>query len=337
MTGYTGSGAGPFNSSIGLVDTTDIVQGGLGGVSNVATKKLADNDAYLYKIMGGFENIVQLTNAGPVTSVNISVANLLRNVVVLYQSVNGYLEGVLPACNTVRVGDIGAVKRLAAGYKNNVKLTAYAGDGIIDMHGAIRSHIYLHGGESVVLYNVGGSPGYWQILEHHGNLYNVGDQMLGYTQKAGTVLRNGTVYNRVDYPRLWDLVNTAGAPLLVSDATWLSDPGSTGFYKYKSCFSTGDGSTTFRVPDDRGLFDRAMTFGSGRDPDRYGTGVGSDVANLQADELKSHSHTYLEPASGLGSGPYVHGGGNDASQDSGLTGGMETRPVNVAKYPLLVY
>lgn len=333
MTGYTGSAAGPFNSSIGLVDTTDIVQGGLGGVSNVATKALADNDAYLYKIMGGFESVVTLSNAGPITTINISAANLKRNLVLVYQVVDGYFECVLPACSTVRTGEVACIKRLPVGHFKPVKVSAFAGEIIYGKYGeSLVSKLYLHDGECVWVYNTGSE---WVLLNNESNYYRVGEQYLGYRQQQGTLIRNGAVVNRADYPRLWNMVNGIGSPLLVSEATWLSDASGYGLFENKSRFSSGDGSTTFRLPDDRGMFDRAMTYAGGRDADRVTAGVGSNVGDVQGDEVRAHTHGINVPvfvgSAGVGSGAHA---------DAGATasyGGSETRPINVAKVPLLVY
>lgn len=61
---------------------------------------------------------------------------------------------------------------------------------------------------------------------------------------AFEVISDGQLLNRADYPDLW-----AYAQLLtpISDSLWLEDPYQRGRY------STGDGTTTFRVPDRNGV------------------------------------------------------------------------------------
>ena len=61
---------------------------------------------------------------------------------------------------------------------------------------------------------------------------------------AFEVVSDGQLLNRADYPDLW-----AYAQLLtpISDSAWLADPQQRGRY------STGDGTTTFRVPDRNGV------------------------------------------------------------------------------------
>lgn len=67
----------------------------------------------------------------------------------------------------------------------------------------------------------------------------------------GWLPRSGGLYNRADYPDLWVLIQS----LVVSDADWISTPANRGKY------SSGNGTTTFRVPDDNGKYD-ANGFGA---------------------------------------------------------------------------
>nr|AMM43564.1 fused tail fiber protein [Escherichia phage DT571/2] len=77
--------------------------------------------------------------------------------------------------------------------------------------------------------------------------YGVGDFHLrdsrAYIQPY-EVVSDGQLLNRADWPELW-----AYAQMLspISDATWLANPNQRGKY------STGDGTTTFRVPDRNGV------------------------------------------------------------------------------------
>ncbi|AHI60790.1 tail fiber protein [Escherichia phage KBNP1711] len=83
---------------------------------------------------------------------------------------------------------------------------------------------------------------------------------------AFEVVSDGQLLNRADYPDLW-----AYAQLLtpISDSLWLEDPYQRGRY------STGDGSTTFRVPDRNGIQPNSL-------PALYGRGDGgASAANGQ--------------------------------------------------------
>lgn len=61
----------------------------------------------------------------------------------------------------------------------------------------------------------------------------------------GWLPRSGGLYNRADYPDLWVLIQS----LVVSDADWINTPANRGKY------SNGNGTTTFRMPDDNGKYD----------------------------------------------------------------------------------
>lgn len=141
------------------------------------------------------------------------------------------------------------------------------------------------------------------------------------TPPTGWLDLDGSLLSRSTFSSLWAHVQTVGA---VDEATWAA-----GRYGW---FSSGDGSTTFRVPDFRGLFLRALDGGSGRDPSRV-IGAFQAAANLAhthnltiasvADHLhgltinavSDHDHdTY-----GGGSGSFQSGGGYGASSSSNGT------------------
>lgn len=90
-------------------------------------------------------------------------------------------------------------------------------------------------------------------------------------------------------------------------------------------FGSGDGTTTFNVPDLRGYFVRGFgTNSDGTTSDTFGT--------KQADELKSHNHTYNIVATNRRAHAAfdtqsMYGVGNT---NTGSTGGTETRPRNIA-------
>ena len=90
-------------------------------------------------------------------------------------------------------------------------------------------------------------------------------------------------------------------------------------------FGSGDGSTTFNVPDLRGEFARGWDDSRGIDPAR-------SFGSAQVQAIQSHSHSYNSTGA---SGNFVTGGPsaiNDGLQilSTGTTGGSETRPRNIA-------
>lgn len=86
-------------------------------------------------------------------------------------------------------------------------------------------------------------------------------------------------------------------------------------------FGTGDGSTTFNLPELRGEFVRGWDNARGID-------AGRAFGSAQADELKAHTHT-IQSGSG-GSALESGAGGTASTYNTGSTGGSETRPRNIA-------
>lgn len=102
------------------------------------------------------------------------------------------------------------------------------------------------------------------------------------------------------------------------------------FTAISTVYGTGDGITTFNLPDLRGYFVR----GAGTNGD--GTASGTFGAK-QADDFESHTHSQYTN-SGAGSGPIVGGGAFGAlNATTGATGGTETRPANIAMLYCIKY
>lgn len=97
-------------------------------------------------------------------------------------------------------------------------------------------------------------------------------------------------------------------------------------------YGTGDGSTTFNLPDLRGEFIRGADLSRGVDSGRV-------FGSSQADELKAHTHQ--SPTTNGGAGVYEVGVGPSGydygaqSAPTSSTGGTETRPRNVALLPCI--
>lgn len=130
----------------------------------------------------------------------------------------------------------------------------------------------------------------------------------GATCPAGYQAADGSAISRSTYATLFAAIGTASG--------------------------SGDGSTTFNVPDYRGRFLRGVDDTAGRDPDKAsrtamntGGNTGNSVGSVQLDQLKSHRHdTYQNngPGGAAGAGlPLSNTGGW-----TGYTGGNETRPTN---------
>ncbi len=105
---------------------------------------------------------------------------------------------------------------------------------------------------------------------------------------TGYLKCNGALVNRADYPRLWEYAQQRSE--LLTDALWHQE-------KSYGCFSLGDGSTTFRIPDLRAQFIRCWDDGRGIDEGRL-------LGSYQAGAIQSHNHS----ASMEEAGEHNHGG-----------------------------
>lgn len=137
-----------------------------------------------------------------------------------------------------------------------------------------------------------------------------------YAESAGygTHELDGSLANRDDYPALWAWVESR-PNLYVAEASWSANV---------TKFSSGDGSTTFRFPDGRGLFFRSWSHGSSVDSGRA-------IASYQADDNAPHTHSYIKISYTDGdaqesAGAYLPSG---ETLDTGSSG-TEGRPKNVA-------
>ncbi|HEV2155419.1 tail fiber protein [Bradyrhizobium sp.] len=135
---------------------------------------------------------------------------------------------------------------------------------------------------------------------------------------AGYIKADGSLVARATYPGLYAFA--AGSGNFITEALWPANNGA---------FSSGDLTTTFRVPDLRGEFIRALDNGRGVDPAR-------SIGSFQGDLLKDHTHNYQE----WNGAPHQDGTNAATVQNlrttsttggvNGGLGGAETRPRNVA-------
>ena len=134
----------------------------------------------------------------------------------------------------------------------------------------------------------------------------------GASAPGGYLLCDGAAYSRSIYSALFTAIGTA--------------------------YGVGDGSTTFNVPDMRGMFPRGVTGASANDPDASsrtsinGGNSGNNVGSVQSSAFGSHYHT-SSCTNGPGlSAPQIPGynqGTSIANVSTNTVGGNETRPINI--------
>jgi len=132
---------------------------------------------------------------------------------------------------------------------------------------------------------------------------------------AGFIELNGALLNRSSDADLWSYIQSlesARAGILITDAAWTGDTNNRGL------FSSGDGSSTFRLADLRDIFSRSKS-------------AARALGSYEDDEFKSHIHTTFDGFNQAGSGVgYNQSGVNSIANGTGSAGGTETRPKNIA-------
>lgn len=109
------------------------------------------------------------------------------------------------------------------------------------------------------------------------------------TIPAGTILNNGQLLNRADWPDLWAKVSSSA----IDDATWLAAP-----YTSRGMFSTGNGTTTFRMPDDNAKHADGNTIGA-TVLRGYGKNSAGTVGMHQQDQLQNITASMLASSAAL--------------------------------------
>lgn len=123
------------------------------------------------------------------------------------------------------------------------------------------------------------------------------------TAPTGWLIANGDAVSRTTYAALFAAIGTT--------------------------YGSGDSSTTFNLPDLRGVFARGLDLGRGLDAGRV-------LGSYQADEFASHTHTLSTTDDGWNNGVTRQSDrGINGSVTTSPAGGSETRPKNLALTPLI--
>lgn len=158
-----------------------------------------------------------------------------------------------------------------------------------------------------------------------------------YEVKPNHIKLNGALLTRAAYPGLWAWASGRG--VVVTEAQWQERAAGTGLPHNTGYFSSGDGATTFRVPDFRGYFLRVLDESRGLDPDGA-----RNLASAQPHSYQSHSHPMTLSTSNGESGVWGRcwwssgdSGKGSGTNWTGAAGGTETRPSNISLYATIQY
>lgn len=255
----------------------------------------------------------------PVVSVNVSKSLTAAELgLVLVDATASSVTLTLPAANaTLGVRDV-MVRRMD-GAQTTLMIRA-AGADKIKFHTHLRSEGYQ-------FFPLLGAGDFWHLRsDGSGNWYPVSrldDSPLGRVFIETAIVQapggygapDGTLYSRGSWPWLWDFAQQSG--MLVADSARAGMEG---------CWTTGDGSTTFRCPDVRGEHPRFLDSGRGIDEGRI---PGSWVS----DQVKAHSHSYNVASANTGSGGTQNPIPTDTpgtTKQTNMVGGEENRVRTIA-------
>lgn len=247
---------------------------------------------------------------------------------VIIQGASPSLTLTLPAIATATAFKLLTIASNGGSHKT-VTIKPAAGELLSWMGVDNLTQIMLGQAEMIWLYRSGSV---WRVINASDGPKLVGEIVDQYSLvPLNTVYADGSLISRTTYARLWAYVSTLDASMLVDDATW-----NAGTNVNKGKYSTGDTSTTFRVP-------QLYLFGFVR-------GVNVSVrkaANLQPEQIGPHDHpagTETDPAQArFNNDPSAHnardwaGGPNVILRNAstGLNVGTENRPANVGVYKLI--
>nr|WP_256581942.1 phage tail protein [Pseudomonas sp. S09G 359] len=134
------------------------------------------------------------------------------------------------------------------------------------------------------------------------------------TLPAGWIARDGQLLNRADWPDLWALVLASA----VTDAVWLAAP-----YDQRGKYSSGNGTTTFRMPDTNAKHADGNTIAA-----MFLRGDGKNSAGTAglhaADQVQGMKHRTMLAASA--------GGQAGFTADAAITNGLVAGASNVNLY-----
>ncbi|KQC02108.1 phage tail protein [Pedobacter sp. Hv1] len=309
-----------WEAGIYLIEEIDLVRGGIEGISNRQARELANRTLWLKNSQRGFHSDLTLVTA----TKTLIYAEIINKLILVNGSAT--IQLTLPSIDVSLTG-------IKACIQNN-SLFNVTVSGTLRFDVVNKSNIYLAAGETIELVWIGDK---WLVREYMGNLKDVGSTFFDYKQRQNTLVCNGAAINRADYPRLWEFAQTLGSSL-ITDADWNGIPGNKGF------FSSGNGSSTFRLPDLRSMFIRGLDLGAGIDIGRMTELPGG----FEPDEFKLHNHVSGSPLQNPGdprqsdhytkrlstdlTGPNEYSYINRRTDDAG---GLETRPKNIGLLPLI--
>lgn len=212
----------------------------------------------------------------------------------------------------------------------------------IKFNGKLYTTIYLVKGESVWLLKNGS---YFYAVQDNTNYKKIGGLTYAHSILEGHLLADGAEYSRADYARLWAYAQSASATCTQAQKISTASVNGLTIQPYKGCYGTGDGVTTFTVPDLMNDFIRALKNIGGADTERTQNRAGG----FQTHTMQDHTHLMPYCNSDANWGKFAVGGDgpegpnpslgiHPAKLDGSLAAySFETRGQNIGLVPNIKY
>lgn len=321
-----------FDANVYQYDETDLVLGGPDGTANKPLKNLANRTRYLFDHLGIIENfedeVVLAANA-------LIDKNLSRHFIVAFANGSNITLTIDDPATFKKGAIIPIVAFCTPG--NVVKISSASS--ILNSIDGATNEMFIHHNEQLVLIAL--TDNLKVCVGTRGNFFNVGEEFKARKVIGNALPLQGQLVSRAAYPRLWKFVQslTLGQEK-IDEFAW----NNSGFV-YKGLFTEGNGTTTFRLPDERGMFERMLDLGRGVDSDR----VHNFPGGYETDQIKSHNHddgpyTALLKSDGTGTIAQAVDADPTRVQPNIIShgsiqpfGGNETRPKNIGKLNLIKF
>lgn len=287
-----------WESNIYQLETTDPVQGGASGISNLQPKQLGNRTQWLKeKVDSVLAGNFKFRNVNSYSTSQTLTIDDNGALVVVTGSTAVFLT--LPDVTDADVLE----EQQAIVFKNNntatqIVINTFSGDGTAFDNG--NTFFSLKTGDVLMVVRKGMTYYTIYVRERGVPAGTVNAYAATTGVPDGWLYCNGAIVSRASYPQLFAAIGTT----------------------YNTGGETG---TQFRVPDLRGEFIRGLDLGRGVDS-------GRTLGSAQSDAFKSHTHGINNTPVQSGTGTTVDIGDTGAATTNvtKATGGTETRPRNVA-------